>query len=101
MDYYKELFVSSNPGDFDEVLDGVDRVVTKDMNSLLFAEFTVAEVKRAIHQMGPLKALGPDGMSLIFYQKYWHIVGPTVTEEVLSCLKDGALLDKINHPIFV
>jgi hypothetical protein len=33
MSYYKSLFDSSNPGDMEKVLDGVDTVVSAEMNS--------------------------------------------------------------------
>jgi hypothetical protein len=95
--YYQDLFTSSHPVALEEVLDGVTRVVNTEMNDQLLQEFTAGEVEQALFQMGPLKAPGPDGMSPIFYQKYWHIVGPDVTLGVLSCLKDGILLKKINH----
>jgi hypothetical protein len=97
VEYYKNLFTTSQPGEFDEILLGVDRVVTADMNLQLDAEFTAAEVEHALNQMGLLKAPGLDGMAPIFYQKYWNIVGNDLTASILSCLKDGSLLKKINH----
>jgi hypothetical protein len=75
----------------------VKKVVTSDMNDMLVAEFTASEIELALKQMAPLKAPGPDGMSPIFYQKYWHIVGHDIIEAILSCLRDGSLLKKINH----
>ena len=95
--YYKSLFTSFNPVELEEVLDGVTRVVSNEMNDQLLCDFTASEVEQALFQMGPLKAPGPDGMSPIFYQKFWHIVGSDVTAGVLSCLRDGVLLQKINH----
>jgi hypothetical protein len=95
--YYKSLFTSSILGDLEEVLNGVTRVVSNEMNDQLIREFTASEVEQALFQMSPLKAPGPDGLSLIFYQKYWHIVGPDVIAGVLSCLRDGVLLKKTNH----
>lgn len=85
------------PSDFGEVLDGVEAVVTDEMNYQLTQDFTAEEITQALKQMGALTAPGPDGMSPIFYQKYWHIVGTDVIAGVLSCLRDGALLKKINH----
>ncbi len=95
--YYSDLFTTSSPGDFEEVIDGVSKVITGEMNDMLVAEFTASEIELALKQMAPLKAPGPDGMSPIFYQKYWHIVGPDITAAILSCLRDGSLLKKINH----
>ena len=66
VEYYKNLFTTSQPGEFDEILLGVDRVVTADMNLQLDAEFTAAEVEHALNQMSSLKAPGFDGMPLFF-----------------------------------
>ena len=48
MEYYKDLFTTSQPGNFDEILSGVNRVITTDMNQQLDAEFTAAEVEHAL-----------------------------------------------------
>ena len=66
MEYYKDLFTTSQPGNFDEILSGVNRVITTDMNQQLDAEFTATEVEHALNQMGTLKAPGPDGMASFF-----------------------------------
>ena len=54
------------------------------MNESLLVECKVEEVWKALKQMHPTKALGSDGMSPIFYQKYWDIVGTEVTIYVLN-----------------
>lgn len=46
--------------------------------------------------MHPSKSPGPDGISLFFFQKYWHIVGPDVTLVILSVLHFGRYLKKMN-----
>ena len=58
---------------------------------------TNEEVKNAIFSIGSTKSPGPDGMSAIFYQKYWHIVGPSVTKAVKSFFHSGQMLKQINH----
>ena len=57
MSYYSDLFTTSSPGDLDEVLDKVEKVVTCDMNTVLLAEFTASEIESALMQMAPLKPL--------------------------------------------
>ena len=69
--YYAELFESSNPRDLERMLDGVQRVVNEEMQADLARPYTVEEVERAIKEMAPLKAPGPDGMPPLFYQTYW------------------------------
>jgi len=51
----------------------------------------------AVKDMAPLKALGPDRMSLLFYQHFWNIVDNDVTKDVLLWLNIGILLESVNH----
>ena len=66
------------------------------MKAFLDTPFTALEVKKAIHHMGPLKSLGPDGMFALFYQKYWHIIGNDTTNTVLNFLNNGDFIYEIN-----
>ena len=67
MKLYANLFTSSNPCNLERILEGIQPVVTEDMRIALAKPFVVEEVECAIKDMAPLKALGPDGMSTLFY----------------------------------
>ena len=97
LQYYHDLFTASLAINMGEALDGISPSVTTEMNSTLLRPFTSVEVKDALNQMAPLKALVSNGFSPIFYQSYWHVVGQDVIEAVLSCLNSSTLLSSINH----
>ena len=78
-----KLFTSSEPENFDEILEQIPTMVTNDMNKQLLEEFIVEEVEDTLKQMTPLKSLGPNGMSPLFYQSYWSLVGTDVTKAIL------------------
>lgn len=46
--------------------------------------------------MDPLTAPGPYGMSPIFYESFWHIVGEDVSATVLAMLNGGIVPNAIN-----
>ena len=75
----------------------MDRSVTPGMNATLLQRYTLEEVKTALFQMHPSKSPGPNGMTLFFFQKYWHIVGYDVTVAVISIINSGHMLRKMNH----
>ena len=47
--------------------------------------------------MGPTKALGLDGMNVLFYQKFWHVVGDSVVTAILDYLNSSIMVPSINH----
>ena len=96
-DFYTHLFTSSNPQDFDKVLDGVEAVVIETMRANLERPFSSEEVGVAIKEMAPLKAPGPDGMPPLFYQIYWTDIGMDGAQTILSCLNSRSILRSINH----
>ena len=94
--YFTNIFSSSNPTGFDEVLAGMLPMMTSEMNMRLDRQFTGDEVFKALNQMAPLTAPGPDGMSPIFYKTFWHIIGPDVTNVVLTTLNTGHVPEDLN-----
>ncbi|XP_074271588.1 uncharacterized protein LOC141595522 [Silene latifolia] len=97
--YFQDLFTTADPSGMDEVLTGLEGRVTDRMNMFLRAEYGEAEVTEALNQMHPLKAPGPDGMNGLFYQTYWHEIGPNVVSTALSILRgheSPARLNKTN-----
>ncbi len=78
-------------------LEGMEGVINEDLNNQLLKDFTSSEVSQSLKQMYPTKAPSSDGMSAIFYQTYWEIVGLEVTHAVLSILHSGYMLRKINY----
>ena len=67
------------------------------MNNVLLESFKADEVWQALQQMHPTKSPGPNGMSPIFYQKYWDIVGVNVSSCVLQALNTGVMPRDINN----
>ncbi|XP_074266574.1 uncharacterized protein LOC141589850 [Silene latifolia] len=78
-------------------LGGMEGRVNDEMNRVLRQPYREEEVLEALNQMHPLKAPGPDGMNCLFYQTYWHIVGPVVTSTVLGILDGAPMPDEVNH----
>lgn len=68
------------------------------MNQWLNRDFTETEVKMALKQMYTLKALGPDGMPHLSFQKFWDVSGEVVIATVLNFLIHGVPPPSPPHP---
>lgn len=47
--------------------------------------------------MHQTKAPGPNGMPLFFYQRHWHIIGPSITKALLLALNSGIFPKDLNY----
>jgi len=47
--------------------------------------------------MHPTKASGPDGLSALFYQASWDVIGPDVVSLVQQIFNSTTFPDKFNH----
>ena len=68
-----------------------------DMNESLDRVFTREEVVTALKQIHPTKAPGLNGMSTLFYQKYWNVVGNGITSMVLNVLNNNLSVADLNR----
>ncbi|KAL0013771.1 hypothetical protein SO802_000840 [Lithocarpus litseifolius] len=94
--YFQNMFTCSNPSQFDEILVGLQPLITAEMSASLSCDYQAEEVLLALKQMAPLTAPEPDGMSPIFYKTYWHIVGKDVISIVLNALNSGTVQESFN-----
>lgn len=58
-------------------------------NNYLTREFTEDEVSKALFQMDPSKAPGPNGLSAAFFQQFWNIIKDDVLHPCLQFLNHG------------
>ncbi|KAK6149255.1 hypothetical protein DH2020_016780 [Rehmannia glutinosa] len=96
--FFADIFSSSSPSqeDITHALSRVRTKVTAEMANSLTQPFA-DEVLRTLKHMHPFKSSGPDGMSPIFFQKFWHIVKHDVTNFVLNFLNHNSFLPSYNY----
>lgn len=100
LDYYNGLFSSTGVTISSEIFEAVTTWVPQMTQHFLSLAFTREEVENTIKAMGPTKAPGPDGMSTLFYQRYWHIIGFDICQLCLGVL-NGSGVATFNHLITV
>ena len=97
VDFYQNLFITSNSVICEKDLNPIPNSVSDEMNSLLLQAFMEWEVPIALKQMAPLKAPGPDDMPHLFYQNSWSVIGSDVSQTILSYLNTAFLPHPLNH----
>lgn len=97
VEFFRDLFTSSNPFDLETLFQGFSSRVTPEMNAGLIAPVTPDEIKAAAFCVKGSSAPGEDGLTGIFYQKFWHIVGPSLTEEISRFFHMSILPERWNH----
>ncbi|CAL1356041.1 unnamed protein product [Linum trigynum] len=97
--YFSELFMAGGRPPQTPVLDSVETRVNDEMNAWLERPLTREELYEALRQMGKRKASGPDGMSVLFFVRYWDIVGDEISELLLGAWESGIMPAGLNHTL--
>ncbi|KAA3482842.1 reverse transcriptase [Gossypium australe] len=94
--YFQHLFSAGRMGDYNHVLDGIDRCVLEEDNPKLKASYSKEEIRKALKEISPTKAPREDDFPALFYQKCWSIIGEEVSFYCLNILNEGMDLNPIN-----
>lgn len=95
--YFQPLFIDASFVGQMDFLEQVWGKVTGFMNIELSKHCTAAQVFSTPQQMHHTKAPNSNGMPPIFFPKYWHIGGQSITEIVLRLLNSGKVPNDLNH----
>ena len=97
VEFYRDLFMSSNPMDMEPLFVGFPVKVTETMNEKLTRPVTPEDIRRAAFGVKGDSAPGEDGLTGHFYQRYWHIVGPKFVQAVQGFFLTAIMPDGWNH----
>lgn len=67
------------------------------MSNFLEADYTINEVIEATQQLKGSSAPGPDGITALFYQIFWNVIGQDILDYTLNILNKGGNPGQINH----
>lgn len=77
----------------------IPKLITQEQSNSLNAKFTEEEVKKAVFEMQPEKAPGPDGFPAGFFQKCWHFLGKEVWEAIEDSRWHKRVLKEANNTL--
>ena len=83
-DYFTTLFTADPSLCYVPIIELIDRRVTDAMNEGLCAGFSDKEIADALFQIGPLKALRPDGFPARMFQRNWDVM----RDQVIAGVKE-------------
>lgn len=81
--------------------DLISPVISVEECSLLDVIPSLEEIFDSLCSMGSNKAPGPDGLPVLFYKEYWHIISRDVIATVQDFFKGENVLPSLNYTFIV
>ena len=75
--------------------------ITDAMNEALCKPFSDTEISDALFQIGPLKALGPDGLPARFFQRNWGCFKDDILHAVKLFFEESKMPEGVNDTAIV
>ena len=99
--YFENLFTYPSPSyaSSPPLSSFISKTISPGQALDLTRRVTGEEIRDTVFRMKPDKAPGPDGFSIDFFQKSWHIVGVEVVSAISSFFDCGRLLKELNHKL--
>ncbi|XP_019189720.1 PREDICTED: uncharacterized protein LOC109184127 [Ipomoea nil] len=100
-DFYAHLFRAEGEGDMMAAIRGrFPRLEQRDWR-IFNRSVTKEEFRKAVFDMSPWKAPGPDGLHAAFYQHAWDVVGDSKFELVRDAFTTGRIPEGVNDTLLV
>lgn len=80
--FYENLFTLEDALGWEGKLEGILSTITEIINSRLIKPIEDSEIKKAMFSMNPNKAFVIDGMTPLFFEKFWHIIHENICNDV-------------------
>lgn len=90
IDYYSNLFTSNYPSveDILKITNLIPSLNPELFSNHLSSPFSAEEVRKALFDLNPAKAPGPDGFMALFFQNAWDTLGSNISNAVLRVLNN-------------
>lgn len=99
--YFQDIFSAKSNLDASPIIDLITPVIDAETNARLCTVFSEKEISDALFQIGPLKALGPDGFPARFFQRNWDILRDGVITAVKIFFRTGIMPPEVNDTVIV
>ena len=83
----------------DLILEGISQTIIHQMNIGLIEPVEEKEIKEVLFSMNPNKSPGLDGMTPIFFWKFWPILKADIIQAINSFFQFGHMLLVVEHTI--
>lgn len=98
-DFFTKVFSEDNDDYNRGAIRGAYPVISQEKLNRVQETITGEEVRKALFQMAPWKAPGPDGLSAGFYQKTWTTTGENLINHVKDFMRSGQMPNGLNDTL--